>query len=129
MKSDKILCPSSLCLEGSALIGVANSEGTVDILPKPVPVTEDFVLAANEADKRPEMRFRFANRCVQNACQQWNGKGCGIVDRVMDFISIEEKIKKLPACGIRKSCRWYLQNGPNACAVCKFVITDNGPEQ
>lgn len=128
MKNDKILCPSSLCLEGSALIGVANAEGTIDILANPVPVTEEFALAAREESKSPETRFRFANRCVQNACKQWNGKGCGIIDMVMDFIPMEEKIRQLPACGIRKYCRWYLQAGANACSACKFVITDNSPE-
>lgn len=116
-------------MEGSALIGVANAAGTVDILAKPMPVTEEFVTAAKEEPRSPEMRFRFANRCVQNACKQWNGKGCGVIDMVMDFISIEEKIQRLPACGIRKYCRWYLQNGPNACTACQYVITDNAAEK
>ncbi len=125
MKDGKILCPSSVCIEGSAVIGVANAKGTVDILEKPMPVTSEFIEFTSEQDTSPEMRFRFANTCVKNACKQWNGKGCGIIDMVTGFIKMEEKIKQLPKCGIRSLCRWYLQKGPQACAVCKYVVTDN----
>jgi hypothetical protein len=32
----------------------------------------------------------------------------------------------LPACAIRRTCRWYAQRGPAACAVCPLVVADTG---
>jgi hypothetical protein len=33
----------------------------------------------------------------------------------------------LPKCSIRSQCRWFLQHGRDACAVCPLIITDVGP--
>lgn len=123
MKHSSILCPSSVCTEGAELIGIVNSEGTVDFLKKSMTVTEDFVQTASEG--RPaEQRFRFSNKCVENGCKQWNGKGCGVIDFVVDMIKTEEQLLQLPTCSIRSQCRWYLQQGAKACAACPLIVTD-----
>lgn len=124
MAKETILCPSSICIEGSALLGIVNAEGTVDILPDPIPVDEAFVEEANKG-RKPETRFRFTNTCVQKECQQWNGHGCGVIDQVQKLINIEESLQQLPACGIRSRCRWYLQNGATSCSACVYVIMED----
>lgn len=124
MAKQSILCPSSVCMEGAALLGVVNTQGTVDLLPEPIPIGEDFVKEAHKG-RKPETRFRFTNSCVMKECKQWNGQGCGVIERVQSLISIEETLQQLPPCGIRSRCRWYLQSGPSACKVCIYVVTDD----
>lgn len=124
MAKETILCPSSVCIEGSALLGIVNAQGTVDLLPEPIPIDEDFVKEAHKG-RKPETRFRFTNTCLQKECQQWNGQGCGVIERVQQLLVIEEELQQLPACGIRSRCRWYLQTGASACATCIYVVTDD----
>lgn len=124
MAKETILCPSSVCIEGSALLGIVNAEGTVDILPDPIPIDGAFVEEAHKG-RKPETRFRFTNTCVQKECRQWNGQGCGIIDQVQKLIGIEEQLQQLPACGIRSRCRWYLQTGATACSACIYVIMED----
>jgi hypothetical protein len=33
-------------------------------------------------------------------------------------------VDPLPRCSIRANCRWFDQQGADACRVCPFVITD-----
>jgi hypothetical protein len=124
MARETILCPSSVCIEGSALLGIVNAAGAVDILPEPIPIDETFVTEAHKG-RKPESRFRFTNTCVQKECHQWSGGACGVINRVQQFITIEEQLQQLPACGIRSRCRWYLQTGAPACSACKYVITED----
>lgn len=124
MSNQSILCPSSVCIEGSALLGVVNTQGTVDILPEPIPIDEEFMQEANKG-RKPETRFRFTNTCVKKECQQWNGQGCGVIEKVQQLLNIEATLQQLPACGIRSRCRWYLQSGPSACHACIYVVKDD----
>ena len=32
---------------------------------------------------------------------------------------------ELPKCAIRRTCRWFAEQGPAACPACSYVITDN----
>jgi len=124
MTKQTMLCPSSACIDGSALLGIVNAEGTVDLLPDPIPIDEDFVQEAHKG-RKPETRFRFTNTCIQKECQQWNGQGCGVIERVQRLLVIEETIQQLPVCGIRSRCRWFSQTGASACNVCIYVVTDD----
>ncbi len=126
-KTNKILCPSAICKEGAQIIGIANSQGMVDIIAKPLPVTAEFVEVAKQG-RAAEKRFRFSNTCVEKGCHQWTGKSCGVIEKIVGQLEeIESKIQ-LPKCGIRKDCRWYKQEGANACHICPYVITDNMEE-
>jgi hypothetical protein len=124
MAKETILCPSSVCMEGSALLGIVNAVGTIDLLAEPLPIDENFVQEAKKG-RKPETRFRFTNTCVQKECRQWNGQGCGVIEKIQNLISIEESLQQLPECGIRSRCRWYLQTGSSACSACIYVITDD----
>jgi len=117
---EKFSCPSAPLYENSKLLGIVNVEGEVDILSYPIDLDENFAESAL-AGRTPEKRFRFTNKCVKSACQQWNGESCGVVKIVLE--KIEEKYWKteLPTCGIRDTCRWFFQEGSNACKVCPLV--------
>lgn len=118
------LCPSSKCRDGSLLLGIVKEDGHVDMLKQAIPITEDFVNTAMQG-RLPEMRFRFAGNCAKNGCRQWTGTRCGIIDKMLNHIqdAIPES-DGLPACSIRSQCRWYNQNGAEACKICPWVITE-----
>jgi hypothetical protein len=120
---DPIRCPSHRCKPGSDLIGVRQDDGTVAILPQPLPVDKNFVEIASRDATAPEQRFRFSNKCIEGGCSQWTGSRCGVIDNVMKLLNPEPAPEALPPCGIRPTCRWFLQSGPAACKVCPYVVT------
>ena len=115
-------CPSSLGQVGSNLLGVVNANGTVGFFSDPVEVTPEFINDAGDFENL-ERRFRFSNKCVQNGCKQWTGKECGVIKAVLALDSIPAK-NDLPACSIRSTCRWFYQEGANACNGCRYVVTN-----
>ena len=115
------LCPSSRCKPGAELIGVRQDDGTVAILPQPLPVDQDFVDIVSQNVLAPEQRFRFSNKCVEGGCSQWTGSRCGVVDQALTML--ESVAAGLPECSIRPSCRWFQQSGKDACTVCPYIIT------
>jgi hypothetical protein len=135
-------CPSALCEEDALLLGVVTPDGTVAYVQPPTRVSAEFVGRAR-ALGHPERRFRFAGRCVEAGCPQWTGRGCGVVDIAIGAAPTEPAPPgagprepggpdsaaarpALPACVIRRSCRWYAQRGAAACAVCPLVVADTG---
>jgi hypothetical protein len=136
-----ISCPSNRCKPGSDLIGIRQDDGTVAILPTPLAVDQHFVDLAGQSSGAPEERFRFTNKCVESGCGQWTGSRCGVIDNVLQLLvgvpavgdigppaattqpSPKDNTEILPPCGIRPSCRWFLQAGADACRVCPYVVT------
>ena len=123
------LCPSHRCKPGSQLLGVRQDDGTVAILPQPLPVTQAFIETVSQHEVPPEQRFRFTNKCVESGCGQWSEKGCGVVERMLDYLNQVPTLDALPACAIRNSCRWFSQRGADACMLCSYVITEITEEE
>jgi hypothetical protein len=117
-----VMCPSSKCEEGAILLGVVMQDGHVAFPSDRLPIDSTFVQIARRG-RSPEKRFRFAGRCVKSACKQWVGSRCSVIDKVMSDSGTSEK-RLLPECSIRTDCRWFLQSGEAACAVCPLIITD-----
>jgi hypothetical protein len=132
-------CPSSLCQEDALLLGVVAPGGTLAYVQPPTHVSAEFAWQA-QALGHPERRFRFSRPCVEAACPQWTGSGCGVIDVVIGSRPAEpatgpmadpaarppEPPPALPACAIRRTCRWFAQHGAAACAVCPTIIADTG---
>jgi hypothetical protein len=123
MHPEAVLCPSARCEVGAILLGIALPGGRVAFASDRIVVDEAFVHAAQEG-RSPEQRFRFSAPCVKGACRQWTGTRCGVIDQVLDCAGSEAAPVEEPACSIRPQCRWYLQSGAAACAVCPLVVTD-----
>jgi hypothetical protein len=136
-------CPSALCEEDALLLGVVGPDGTVAYVQPPTRISADFVAQA-QARGHPERWFRFSTACREAACHQWTGTGCGVIDLVIGARPEDPPAAKpdppavkpgapaakpsagLPACGIRRTCRWFAQRGAAACAVCPQIIADTG---
>ena len=130
-------CPSAFVTEGVRLLGVMTPAGRVAFIHPPTHVDAGFV-ARVAADGRPEARYRFAAPCIEERCPQWTGTGCHVVDDVVGADTRSERGRdrvgtdstaarsRLPACGIRSSCRWFYQRGRSACDVCPSIVADAG---
>lgn len=118
-----ITCPSATCDPGATLLGTVGADGRVKHLRTPMVIDADFVVRA-KANGTPEAHMRFAAPCRTGRCSHWTGKGCGLIDWVMDHLDAtapQMKAAKPPPCTIRASCRWYRQSGVGACLACDLV--------
>ena len=121
-KNQNKTCPSSLGQVGSNLLGVVNPSGKVGFFKAPIEVTPEFLEDAGDSESL-ERRFRFSNKCVQSGCKQWTGKECGVIKAVLALETIPAN-NDLPDCSIRKTCRWFSQEGATACNGCRYVVTN-----
>jgi hypothetical protein len=123
MKQRSKSCPSATLSDGAILLGVINTNGSVGFITNPVELTGELFEEIKQ-QQEPEKRYRFSSACVETGCHQWQNGGCSVIKKVMhanEDISLEQQ---LPDCSIRKSCRWYFQEGAKACSFCPYIITD-----
>jgi hypothetical protein len=116
-------CPSGRCTPGALLIGIVGRDGTVRYLGGPTPIDESFVQSASQG-RNPQTRFRFAEPCARESCQNWSGRDCNLVAELLqeEPESSTAGVPGLPKCGIRASCVWFGQRGRSACGVCPLVV-------
>lgn len=119
------ICPSAQGEAGAILLGIVGADGKIGYLTPQVTVNEEFLDVARRG-RTPEKRFRFAGRCVESACAQWNGGRCGVIDAALNRKpgTTEDSQGQLPKCSIRPRCRWFSQQGRMACTACPLIITD-----
>ena len=90
---------------------------------KPLPITDE--LLALSGPVAPTEVFRFAGPCAGNACQHFAGETgrCRLVEKTVRFVpKVQEK---LPSCTIRINCKWWRQEGRDACFRCPQVASSN----
>ncbi|QKZ11292.1 hypothetical protein [Spirosoma sp. KUDC1026] len=128
MKTEQSLqCPSYVAKSGAELFGIVGQDGTVNYLDEPIRVDQSFVDAAKARQaitgQAAEERFRFAGKCIQGKCGQWDHghSACSLVGRVIDAMNRQADQLPVP-CAIRSRCRWYSQAGADACANCSEVV-------
>ncbi|GAA4216818.1 hypothetical protein GGQ68_002964 [Sagittula marina] len=114
------LCPSAQPdMAGAQVLGVHRPGQDVAYVAGTVPVT-DAVLAAT-GDVPPTLVYRFAAPCAEKRCGHFDGERCQLATRIAAKLSPVET--RLPACAIRKTCRWHGQEGSAACLRCPQVTT------
>jgi hypothetical protein len=125
MTEQRKVCPSGQGEPGATLLGIIGPDGRAIFTPHGPKVTPTLreQLAATTSGPL-ESRFRFTMPCATSACVFWNGR-CRAIDAAHeDFDShVTVESATLPECGIRESCRWWAQEGPDACRVCPHVRT------
>ena len=125
-RSDEaLLCPSAQPeMPDAQILGVVSAgtdEPRVVYLSERVAATPE--LLAQAAPAAPAEVFRLAARCETSRCTHFDGHQCRLATRVVEMLP--EVADNLPPCIIRRSCRWYRQEGRAACARCPQIVTRN----
>jgi hypothetical protein len=115
------LCPSARCTEGALLIGIRDTNGKVVFLGNPLTIEKSLADDLRHG-RPPEIRFRFAQYCVQNRCQNREHNGCQVAARVIS----EDAVRLNAECGgIANGSR---KMGSQACQVCSSIIRGVAPD-
>lgn len=121
----ELLCPSAEPgMVGSVAFGVVGGtaeEPRVRHLEQPVPVTDDLLALSGPVS--PTEVFRFAARCACHACPNFKHERCSLAARIVTLLPTVTD--DLPICPIRPRCRWWREEGREACRRCPQVVTDN----
>jgi hypothetical protein len=122
--SQPLDCPSAQAgAEDARVFGVLTGTSDaprVGYLTATQPVSDDLLALA--APAKPTAVFRIAARCETNGCKHFQGNACTLAQRIVEGLA--PVVNALPPCGIRPTCRWFRQEGRNACLRCPQVITD-----
>ena len=118
-------CPSAQPdMPEAQILGVVRSdtdEPRIAYLNEYVPATADIL--AEAAPVLPGQVLRLAARCETAKCTHFDGERCQLAVRIVDMLA--PVTDHLPPCMIRKTCRWYAQEGRAACLRCPQVLTAN----
>lgn len=124
-KLNKPLCPSvSYDSPGANIFGVITGsieQPEVVFLDNPEPVTDEILTLAKPVS--PEAVFRICSPCSKGECGYFNSENnrCHLVEKNVE--SLPKVVDKLPICSIRAECKWWGQEGKNACLYCPQVDT------
>ena len=128
MKTDQqTFCPSAQPeWEGAKVFGVVG--GTPDApetayLASPAPVTQELLDMAQPVS--PDEVFRIAAPCACSGCGHYNSEqsSCRLAEKIVRWVPMVSET--LPVCAIRAECRWWQQEGRDACFRCPQVVTRN----
>jgi hypothetical protein len=117
------LCPSAQPgMDECRILGLVNWQGVspkLEYLSELVSATPELLSMA--APLKPTEVFRLAATCAEHQCPHFDGTDCRLAARVVQILPAV--VDSLPPCIIRKSCRWYSQEGGAACQRCPEITT------
>lgn len=96
-------------------------EARLNYLDEPMAATPD-VLALAHPVAVSEV-FRLSARCEEKKCTHFDGARCQLAVRIAKLLP--PVVDGLPACNIRRECRWFRQEGRAACERCPQIVTGN----
>jgi hypothetical protein len=70
---------------------------------------------------KPTEVFRFAARCEERRCVHYDGHRCALARRIVE--QLDPVVDVLPPCLVRTTCRWFAEEGAEACRRCPQVVT------
>ena len=122
-RGDSFLCPSAQPdMEDARVFGVIS--GTPEE-PRIAYLRSDAKLEPEKLTElgplEPTHVFRFSAKCEENRCAQFDGTRCNLGRRIVE--GLDPVVDALPSCQIRPNCRWYAENGKDACLRCPQVVT------
>jgi hypothetical protein len=119
-----VLCPSARPdMEGSIVFGIVggtNDQPRLIYFDKPQPVTEEILHLS--VPLNPTEVFRFAAPCVEQKCRHFNGSICRLASRTVELV--DAVMETVSPCSLRPDCRWWRQEGKEACRRCPLVVTE-----
>jgi hypothetical protein len=120
------MCPSTPVANATVFLGMITPAGRVAYVTPATPA-EVALTTVDDSDTPVESRYRLAGPCATTSCGFWTSDHCGLGAQLVS--SYHEAVgpaeAELPKCAIRRTCRWFAEQGPAACPACSYVITDN----
>ena len=114
-----VLCPSTPASDDAFLFGVVDEQVEVRYIEHPIPINTHLARALKKIDL-PQRSFRFTHRCTE--CDNWQQDHCSVATSVRRAAAALDE-DSIPACGLRKYCRWFLQEGATICSLCQYTVT------
>jgi hypothetical protein len=90
-------------------------------LDRALPVTPELLQLASPVE--PTEVFRFAAPCLKRGCRNYAQDQCTLGRKVA--LNLPIALAGLPACPVRRRCRWFHEQGSAVCNKCPQVVTDN----
>ena len=122
--SGKLDCPSAQPDMGQivvfGVVGGTVTEPRVGYLKELQPATDDVLALANPAS--PTEVFRLSAPCAGVECKHFDGSQCQLGQRLVS--QLWPVIRELPVCRLRPTCRWWHEQGRNACYRCPQIVTE-----
>jgi hypothetical protein len=119
------LCPSAqpgmANCQVLGVLGEGQDGPRLSYLNQRLEVTDEVLALA--APAKPTQVFRFAATCEESKCTHFDGQDCQLAKRIVQIMPAV--VSALPPCVVRANCRWYVQEGGNACFRCPQVSTLN----
>ena len=116
-------CPSAQPeMSNARVLGIIETGSTnrqLSYVNEPLSVSSGLIKAYklhNLSDK-----VRFSATCEESKCTHFDGDKCMLASRIVDKLPMVSK--SLPPCLIRKTCRWFSQEGKSACFRCPQIQT------
>jgi hypothetical protein len=124
MSDQNYSCPSAQPdAEEARIIGIV--EGTAE-KPQVAYLQKGVAVSAEMSVPPPGISatriFRFSGKCVGSACGQFGDGQCQLGKTITQMLA--PTVDELPACTIRATCRWFAENGRDACLRCPQVMTN-----
>jgi hypothetical protein len=124
-RSKSLMCPSAEPeMDGSLIFGIVTGtpeQPELVHLPQVKEIPPELLTL--ESPVKPTEIFRIAAPCVENDCTHFDGTRCRLIDRIVD--GLPTVTESLPPCPIRANCRWWQQEGQEACRRCLQIVRDN----
>jgi hypothetical protein len=121
--SERLTCPSSQAdVAGAVVFGIIGGSPEapeVGYLAQAVGVSDEILALAGPV--LPSEVFRIAGPCAAQACRHFDGQDCSLATKLVQLLP--RAVDRLPACTVRSSCRWWAQEGAEACRRCPQVVT------
>lgn len=109
-------------MEGAAVFAIiqgTTTEPRAAYLDQIVPLTAE--IAAGAAPVDPTEVFRLSAPCAANGCCHFREGRCSLAARLVQLMPAVAAT--VPPCMLRPTCKWWLQEGVNACLRCPQVVT------
>ncbi len=123
----ELRCPSAQPdMREAQVLGAVVGEGEgrrVAYLNARLPVGE--AMTGSLKDVASTRTLRFAAICESSRCVHFEGGACTLARRIVE--GLDPVVGALPPCAIRPRCRWFAQEGREACLRCPQVVTTPAP--
>ncbi len=123
LAESEMSCPSGQPdMQDAHIFGVISgtaAQPRVAYLKKKAEVTPEMLADLGDVD--PTQVFRYAAKCESGRCAQYENGRCSLAQRIVAHLA--PVVADLPSCQIRDTCRWFAEEGGQACLRCPQVVT------